>query len=504
MTLHHPANEKSALYLRKSRLDIELEKQGEQETLARHKKILLELAEKRGLNVTDIYTEVVSGESIAARPEMKRLLSDIKKHKYKNVVVMEIERLARGATKDQGEVAEAFKMSNTFVVTPAKTYDPNNEFDEEYFEFSLYMSRREYKTITRRMNMGKLQSVKEGNYIGSRRPYGYDILKRGKNDRTLTPHETEADVVKLIFDLWVNERLNAGQIARKLTALGIRTQRGAIEWNRGVINEMLRNKLYIGIIHWKKRPLKSEMEGEKIIKTRRLNLEGTVLEVKGKHPALIDDETFEAAQKLFVNVAPVHNTKLIKNPFAGLLRCPKCNKVMTLNHRTHKTSPRIQHRGSYVCKVRSTKYEYVMEAVVEALKGKLNDFEIELKDCNTEKEVENYKRLSALYATEINKLETKKLKLFDLFEEGIYTKQDFVERKKLVSDQLKIAYEQAENLQPPDEHEIENKITTFHTVINSLLDENISGHTKNQLLKDIIKVMYYTYNNGVELDIHFK
>lgn len=111
MKIINPANEKSALYLRKSRLDVELEKQGEQETLARHKKILLELAEKRGLNVTDIYTEVVSGESIAARPEMQRLLSDIKKHKYKNVVVMEIERLARGATKDQGEVAEAFKLN---------------------------------------------------------------------------------------------------------------------------------------------------------------------------------------------------------------------------------------------------------------------------------------------------------------------------------------------------------------------------------------------------------
>lgn len=495
--------ERSAIYLRKSRLDVELEKQGEQETLSRHKKILLELAEKRGLNVTDIYKEVVSGESISARPEMKRLLSDIKKHKFKNVVVMEIERLARGATKDQGEVAEAFKMSNTFVITPAKTYDPNNEFDEEYFEFSLYMSRREYKTLTRRMNTGKIQSVKEGNYLGSRRPYGYEILKRGKNDRTLTPHPKEADVVKLIFEMWVDRRLNAGQIARELTAQGIKTLRGAVEWNRGVINEMLRNKLYIGKIHWYKRKLRQEMDGENIIKKRRVTVDGSIMEIDGKHPPLISMETFEAAQKLFVNVAPVHDTKKIKNPFAGILRCKKCDKVMTLNHFKH-SATRIQHRGSYVCRVKSTKYENVLQAVIQTLKEKIADFEIELKDCNTEKEVENYKRMSAQYAEKIKKLEAKKHTLFDLFEEGTYTKEEFVDRKKILSDQLAETYELAENLEAPDEHEIETRIATFYEVAETLKNEKIEGHIKNQLLKDIISVIYYSYGDGPELDIHFK
>ena len=40
-----------------------------------------------------------------------------------------------GNTRDQGIVAEAFKYSDTKIITPSKTYDPNNEFDEEYFEF---------------------------------------------------------------------------------------------------------------------------------------------------------------------------------------------------------------------------------------------------------------------------------------------------------------------------------------------------------------------------------
>lgn len=62
---------------------------------------------------------------------------------WDGVLVVEIERLARGDTEDQGAVAKAFQYSGTKIVTPLKTYDPGDEFDEEYFEFGLYMSRRE-------------------------------------------------------------------------------------------------------------------------------------------------------------------------------------------------------------------------------------------------------------------------------------------------------------------------------------------------------------------------
>ena len=178
-----------AIYLRKSRADLEAEALGEMETLARHEKILTELAKRQGLNVVKIYKEIVSGESIADRPQMKQLLEDVYLKKYKGVLVVEVERLARGDTRDQGTVAEAFKYSNTLIITPIKTYDPNNEYDEEYFEFGLFMSRREYKTITRRMQRGILQSVKEGNYVGSLPPYGYDIYRINKKERTLKPNE---------------------------------------------------------------------------------------------------------------------------------------------------------------------------------------------------------------------------------------------------------------------------------------------------------------------------
>jgi hypothetical protein len=57
-----------AIYLRKSRADTEAEARGEMETLARHEKQLTELAHKMKLPIDKIYKEIVSGETIAARP----------------------------------------------------------------------------------------------------------------------------------------------------------------------------------------------------------------------------------------------------------------------------------------------------------------------------------------------------------------------------------------------------------------------------------------------------
>ena len=152
---------RSCLYLRKSRADIEAEAHGEGETLARHEKLLLEVAKRGHYNITQIYREIVSGETIAARPVVQKLLQEVEDGKWEGVLVVEVEHLARGDTIDQGVMAQAFKYSGTKIITPLKVYDPANEFDEEYFEFGLFMSRREYKTINRRLVRGRNASAKE-------------------------------------------------------------------------------------------------------------------------------------------------------------------------------------------------------------------------------------------------------------------------------------------------------------------------------------------------------
>ena len=166
-----------AIYLRKSRMDLEAEAHGAGETLKRHETTLLALAKERRYHIGEIYREVVSGDTIAGRPEMQRLLADVESGKWRGVLVVEESRLARGDTMDQGRVQQAFYYSHTYIITPNRIFDPDNDADQEYFEFGLFMSRREYKMINRRLNAGRLASAREGKWGGGRCPYGYRKVK---------------------------------------------------------------------------------------------------------------------------------------------------------------------------------------------------------------------------------------------------------------------------------------------------------------------------------------
>lgn len=74
-----------AIYLRKSRSDLEAEASGGGDTLARHRSALLSLAAQKQLTITHIYEEVVSGETLAARPEMQKLLSAVDEGAFDHV-----------------------------------------------------------------------------------------------------------------------------------------------------------------------------------------------------------------------------------------------------------------------------------------------------------------------------------------------------------------------------------------------------------------------------------
>lgn len=483
-----------AIYLRKSRADLEAEALGEMETLARHEKILTELAKRQGLKISKIYKEIVSGESIDDRPQMKQLLEDVYRQKYKGVLVMEVERLARGDTRDQGTVAEAFKYSNTLIVTPIKTYDPNNEYDEEYFEFGLFMSRREYKTITRRMQRGIIQSVKEGNYVGSLPPYGYDIVRINKKERTLEPNEQSKNVI-MMFEWFVNDKMTSGEIAKKLTTMGIPTRTGKKEWNRATVKDILQNNLYTGKIRWNRRKVGKELVEGSLKKTKRRRLSEEYLIVDGKHPALITQELFDEAQKLFTGVVPVKANMTLVNPLAKLLFCKKCGKTIGFNRNLARptTKPRYVHAESMSCKVKSSYYEDVMDAVIQGLKMYVEDFEFKMNDEGQKQERKRHQQIIEDMTKELNKLNIQRNKLFDYLESGIYTKEEFLERKEIITnklDELEKALEQ-EKKNIPNEVDYTDKIIKFSEVINSLQDNTIDARHKNDLLKEIIDRIEY-------------
>lgn len=507
--------DKYAMYLRKSRQDEEAEKLGEGETLARHRKILTELASRKGLYIEKTYEEIVSGETIENRPEVKQLIQDCYDGKYKGIVVVEVTRLSRGNQGDAQIIMDCLKYSNNrqgvLVITPTKIYDVAHSSDDERFmEFELFMSRQEYNMIKRRLDRGRKQAVVEGQYMGSYRPYGYDILKC-KTGRTLIPNENEAPVVKMIFDLMVNDNMTAGQIARKLTSMNIPTYSGEQGWSHATIKTIVTNPTYVGKVKWNDRMQVKKMVDGKLVKSRpRSNHTEHYMVYNGRHPALIDEETFKKASSKFHSDKTKANLKL-KNPLASLLVCKKCGLVFGFkcynNHPTRNDAFFHSYNKGNLCRMKSMKYTDVMNTLVNALKGYIDNFELHVNNLPLVDENTLKSQICALQK-QIKTSENKMSKLFDSWEDGLIDNNDFVLRKNVHKQRIESLKKEIEELEHtiPEKEEFEEKIIMFSEAVEMLKDTRIDAEVKNSFLKTIIEKIEVSRDSNDEftLDIYFK
>lgn len=329
------------IYLRKSRKDMEMEVQGAGDTLKRHRETLLALAAKMKINVTYIYEEgVLSGDTISERPQMQKLLDAVEQSVWKGVLVMEIPRLARGDTIDQGIVAQAFRYSGTLIVTPEKTYHPDDEYDEEYMEFGLFMSRREYKAINRRIQRGRLFSVQEGKWVANKAPYGWRRIKlEHEKGYILEPDDTgPSEVLQLMYS-WAyypqdlpdgtTRRMGAAAITTRLNEMSIPSP-SRKKWTAAVVRGILRNPVNAGWVRYNYRPAqKTVVDGEVHVSRPRSSPEDTSL-YPGRHHGQISQKVFDAVQKiLFDNPSrPGPKQVSMKNPLSGMVVCGVCGYAM--------------------------------------------------------------------------------------------------------------------------------------------------------------------------------
>ena len=502
-----------AIYLRKSRADAEAEKLGEGETLARHKKILTELAVRKGLYVGKIYQEIVSGETIEAREQIQELINDCYAGKYRGIIVIEVTRLSRGSQGDAQVIMDCLKYSNRnnglLVVTPTKVYDvAHNSDDEEYMEFELFMSRREYKMIKKRMDRGRKQAVVEGNYMGSYRPYGYNILKT-RTSRTLVENPEEGPIVRQIFEWTVKDNLTAWTIANKLTAMGVPTYTGDPEWSRETIKTILVNPVYTGKVRWNDRmQVKTMVNGELVTSRPRSNHTDHYMLYEGKHTGLIDEETFKAAASKFYSDKTKGDLKL-QNPLAGLLVCPHCEKVMIYQQYKNKpnVAPRFNHKQSQLCKVKSVLATDVFNAVAHSLKMYIEDFELKIDNMPDVDENTIQSQLDILQA-ELRKIDKKMAKLFDAWEDEKISDNEFVQRKAVNNERIEAIKKQMDELEEsiPEKEEYQEKIMRLTDALDAFTDENLDAEIKNYYLKAIVDKIEFTRENNDEfiLDIFLK
>ena len=480
-----------AIYLRKSRADLESEANGELETLAKHERQLKELASKLNLNVTKEYKEVVSGETISARPQMQELLRDVQNGLYEGVLVMEIERLARGDTIDQGLVAQTFKYSDTKIITPAKTYDPNNEFDEEYFEFGLFMSRREYKTIKRRLQAGRARAVKDGKFIGNTTPYGYTKERiKGDTGFKLVINEEEAKIVKLIFQCFISGD-SKKEIKRKLDAMKMPTRHGK-PWNQSVIKDILYNPTYIGKIPWLRRGESKKMIDGRIVRKRPRNNNYEIYD--GLHEPIIDMDTWEKAQVLNQAAIPkVPLNREIQNPLSGIIFCAKCGHAM--QRRPYQKRGQIPSLICVNCDNISSRIDLVEEKLLQALNDLLKEYSYTYKPTKSESKIDYTAEIKKELANEKNKLD----KLYTFLENGTYSSEEFLERSKVVKSKIS---ELESLLKREEKHAMKLNSKQFIPVLKNVLAtyENSTIKEKNELLKTVLeKVTYLKTKKALKL-----
>lgn len=315
------------ILLRKSRSDNPDETV--KETLERHEKQLQKIIEKHlGYRIPEknIYREVVSGgENIKDRPEFMKLLKRLEIGNIISVWVIDPQRLSRSGMYGAGEVLEIFEVTNTKIATPQKTYDLQNSMDKKMLEMIMIQS-AEYLNYTKEVQTrGRIASVMEGRYIGSKTPFGYDKEKMKKGYK-LVINEEEAEVVRTIFELCL-EGVGTSNIANYLNKEHMQSRTGCI-WTPQMVRGVLENEAHNGIVTYgKRKTVKKYVDGE-IKKTRPLNNE--YVEAQGLHETIVTKEVYKLAQEKLKNNATDRTIdKLnIQNPLASIVYCSICGHVM--------------------------------------------------------------------------------------------------------------------------------------------------------------------------------
>lgn len=484
-------------YLRKSRHDRDFVDATVEETLARHKAILDKYAMENNLTIAKVYKEVVSGESISARPEVQKLLEDVQTGNYAGVLVVDIDRLARGNSIDQGIISQTFQFSGTKIVTPTKTYDPNNESDEEFFEFGLFMSRREYKIINKRLTSGRTSSASEGKYLGSKPPYGYKRIKlEGKKGYTLEIIPEEAKVVQSIFDMY-EQGMGLIKITNYLNAHKITTQKGCL-WTTSAINHLMTNPVYCGMIRWKNWKTEKKIVNGVIEHHRVSN--STPLLYEGLHEGIISKEQFDRVQKLTNGTfAPVGTKKEFLNPFAGLMYCSVCgSRIERTTDGRGKPRYRCVNR---ICETATVGQSVMEEAIITALKLWFENYMIEIKQDIEPVDLTGMKGAVNVIEKEVEKLKNQLEKAYDLVEQGVYTVDVFQERSGQIKGKISDLLEEKESLQVQINAMDNYKDTRTDLIPKAerLLDsyDQMTVEERNQVLKQILKRIEYTKPKGI-------
>ena len=362
------------IYLRKSRTDdpaLSVE-----ETLSLHEQRLDEYALRTWGQLVpqeNRYREIVSGETIDARPEVQKVLRLIEQPRFRAVLVFDPQRLSRGDLEDIGRIVKTFRYTGTLLLTPQGAFDLADERDRDYLEREL-MRGNDYLEYTRKIMQNGLRAcVERGWYVGSQPPYGYrkTTVKEGRRSvHTLEPVPAEADAVLLMFRMYAAGS-GAAAICQALNDSGV-PPRAADVWRPPVIYRILDNPHYLGLVRYDHRKLERVVIEGELKKQRAMRKDAPLY--PGRHPAIVPQELWDEVQRARSarHLPPVRSHLDIQNPLAGLVYC-ECGSVMVKAAQTKGRGIRIHCKDQTRCGNAGCTIDVLLREIAEALRAELAD-----------------------------------------------------------------------------------------------------------------------------------
>ena len=479
-------------------------------------RLLEEWCKKMGYVIYKCYSDRgISGKNIKDRPALKELLSDAKAGKFDMVISWKINRVSR-KLEDVLKIVNLLEKNNITFKSYSEPFETDTPAGRMQFQMMALIGEFERGTIAQNVKMGMIAKAKSGNWCGGR-VLGYDLVpnnspeeeKKGKNK--LEINEKEAEIVRFIFNEYSKGK-GYKAITNQINKLGYKTKKGN-NFSVGSIRDILTNPVYIGEIRYNVRQNWSEK--------RRRNINPNPIRVKGKHEAIIDRELWDKVQ-LILESKKGKPSRIYDGeyPLTGILRCPKCGAGMVISRTTNTladgTKKRIayyccgnwKNKGTSVCNSNTIRVdkanEYVFKKIEELVSNEAV-IKAVVKNINKERKdkVKPAKRLLGDIDKELEKLDKRKRKIFEAYEDDILTKAEFQIRKDELNEKIRILEEEKKPLLNTISEDVSEEIPyefikdilkNFSKVLNS----NVSREQQKKLLHMIISEI--TMNESREID----
>ena len=386
--------------------------------------------------------EGISGGSTKKRNNFNRMIRDAKAGMFDFIITKEISRFSR-STLDSIKYTQELLDYNVgvfFQNDNINTLDTDSEFR---LVIMAGVAQDEIRKLSERLKFGFRQAIKNGHVLGNDKLYGYD-----KKDCVLTVNEEEAEIIRIIFDLYGNQRLGTRTISKRLMELGY-TSREGNAFNTLTIRHILENPKYKGWYCGNK----SQSVDYRTKRNILLDESEWVTYPDPSIPAIVSEELWNRANALYKR-----RREEMKSHSSGVSfhnRYPYSAKIYCEEHGTTFHRQVIQTKKGqqevWQCKVyrshgraacsapqiRSSDLDVILSDIFKELvrdKEKIIDSLVTVLT-NIPKEVD-YGKLRCQVENEMEDLERKKNRLLDLSIAGALTVEEFKERNDAFNAQI--------------------------------------------------------------------